>query len=202
MKIAMIVLALCLSLASALADESGIDQTPSPFVRIGAESGGAIVCGGGAGILGALGLYAVFHGTGDVVEGTDAARLSAVVLSYISFLPAGSALGAWGAGSLMHENRPFWPALLGSAGGVVAGAGVFFMSAESYEHGNYTGWVVAACLPPVGAVIGYNLGRPRDAEYGWLEQHLDMPRMAMTVTHDEFMHPVAGVKCDLLSARF
>jgi hypothetical protein len=66
-------------------------------------------------------------------------------------------------------------------------------------------WVASLAVglapPPAGAVIGYNMGRPVDASYGGFEQRLEMPRMAMTMTHDDQNRPIPGVRCDLVTLR-
>jgi hypothetical protein len=176
-------------------------------VTIGGETFGAFVGGYGSALIGTAVVATALHKPGDLIEQDIVSFAGGVVLSYLFVMPFGSALGAWGAGTTMRQNGNFWTALAGGALGMPVGAGCAIL-AQNIPYGGGANplrlvcYAVALTAQPVGAVIGYNLGRPRDAEYGWLQRHMDVPRMAMTVSHDELNQPVAGVKCDLLAARF
>ena len=103
---------------------------------------------------------------------------------------------------MLHDERPYWPALLGGCCGVAAATCIGFVWATQVAPLSPPMYAFAAALPPAGAVIGYNIGRPADASYGGFEQRLEMPRMEMTMTHDELNRPVSGVRCDLVSLKF
>jgi hypothetical protein len=171
---------------------------------IAGEAAGAVVVGYGLGIVSTAGSYFLIRPlmTDPEWGGYEAAGIAAL-LSGIAVVPAGSALGAHTAGTMLHRERPFWPALLGGYCGMVAEAGVIWATqASGFIELTAPSLVVAFALPPAGAVIGYNMGRPAGTSLGGIEQRLEMPRMAMTMTHDEWNRPVSGVRCDLVTLRF
>jgi hypothetical protein len=190
------------TIASAQAD---YDYKPVPRGwLITGEAAGAVFVGYGLGIVSTASSYFLLrpHMTDPEWGGYEAAGIAAL-LSGIAIVPAGSALGTHAAGIMMNRRRQFWPALLGGYCGMVAEAGVIWATqASGFIELTVPSLVVAFALPPAGAVIGYNMGRPARASLGGIEQRLEMPRMAMTMTHDELNQPVSGVRCDLVTLRF
>jgi hypothetical protein len=170
---------------------------------IAGEAAGAVVVGYGLGIASAAGTYFLARPHMEDPEWGNIGALVLGALVGVVVTPTSCALGTRGAGNMMHERRPFWPALLGGYCGMVAEAGVIWATqASGFIELTAPSLVVAFALPPAGAVIGYNMGRPTETSLGGIEQRLEMPRMAMTMTHDEWNRPVSGVRCDLVTLRF
>lgn len=165
------------------------------------EAAGAVMAGYGLGAFSTTGLFFVIRPHVHEQEWGDLVTLAmAAVLSGITVVPAGSALGAHAMGAMMHTKRQFWPGLLGGYCGMAAEVGLMWVVTRSDIGSPLT--ALALALPPAGAVIGYNMGRPTGANYGGFEQRLEMPRMAMTMTRDGLNRPVPGVRCDLVTLRF
>lgn len=192
---------LCLLVTVTPSAGAPLDDGPrrAPVV---AEVAGALVCGLGAGVAGYFGTIRAVYGPPDVrlvEEHFELVELG-VLVGYGAVAPAGCALGAWGAGSLFGDGRPFWPALVGSVCGSLGGVALV---AAAYKSSHIAGlFPVALALPPAGAVIGYNLGPRRQEQYGWIERRLRIPQVSAAVCRDEFNRPVAVLRCELLSARF
>jgi hypothetical protein len=180
------------------------DFRPVPRGRaIAGEAGGATVVGYGLGLAALLGTYRLLaaHPEDDFWDESNYGARLAAFGATILVTPPAFALGTWGTGSLMHQGGRYGPALLGACGGLFVAAALQLIPAFTY-HQVYVVWALGAVLPPAGAVIGYNLGRPADASYGSIERRLEMPRMGLTMMRDEQNHPVTGFRCDLVSLRF
>ena len=213
MRVLTVAALVCLSLTSARADEFDVVRSqrepwPTGWAVAGEVGAGAAV--GIAGLyVGAAGGYFTslqfLHPGSNMDEPyhAEAAIIGAICVGY----PLGFATGTWALGSIGRQGGRYWGALLGAAAGAGVTLATYYMFPAPVDvptKGIVPGIVIASMIvgPPTGAILGYNLTRPRNTEVGWLEQHLDVPRMAMTMSHDEFNQPVAGVRCDLLTARF
>jgi hypothetical protein len=175
------------------------------------ETGGAALAGYGIGAATLVGSYFLLFGPAnkhDQEYGDLATIAQAITLTGLVAWPVGSALGACWVGDRYHQDGRFWPAVLGSECGV-ATACVFFYAgtfASILTRGSALIMVpfglVAVAMPPIGAVAGYNLSRPRATRTTWIEQRLDMPRVAMTLAPDELNRPVPGLRCDIVNLKF
>ena len=167
-----------------------------PLRCLGAAAGGLA-----GSLIGIVGTVAISDAFGHPVD--DDLTLVATVggLCY----PLGCAAATWLMALPDHPRGSAWGAVVGAAVGAIPA--VYAVTRPATDDldktlDNATWFAVGAIASPVGAVLVYSLTRSQYSEYGWLEQRLDVPRMAMTISHDEFNQPVAGVKCDFLAARF
>jgi hypothetical protein len=127
--------------------------------------------------------------------------VTTMLVSYGIALPIGCSVGAWGAGSLLGDRRDYWPSLLGSGCGVIFGA-CLLTAAANIEHFDVTGaTILTLAAPPLGAVIGYNLGQPLKAGQAGVQSRFDMPRVTMAFTDDELGRPVPEARCDIVTLR-
>jgi len=138
-----------------------------------AEAGGGVVAGAivGAGLGLGLAELLVPNPYG-WAEGF--AKFGVAVFGGTIGYAAGCPLGVWGAGTLGRQRGRFLPALLGSATGMVGAAGLGALTS------NFSVFALSAvALPPIGAVVGYNMSRTGAAEYGrW--SRLGLPVVSMS----------------------
>ncbi len=109
---------------------------------------------------------------------------------------AGNALGVSYAGWRLHQGGHLWASACGAATGALVGAAWFSVDTSSAKLS------ATACvlLPMVGAVIGYNLSRPRLAVQSSFLDRLDMPTVSLQPSGEE-QTPIQ-VNVRLLSLRF
>ena len=185
--------------------QSDYDYKPVPrgWVIAG-EAGAATILGYGLGVGAFLGTFYLLDpgAHGDFWDENSLIPAAASLFTATAATATGGALGAWGVGTLLHDPRQYWPAVAGSTCGIVGAVALQFVRPLIGYPAMIPVLVLSVALPPAGAVIGYNIGRPADASYGGFEQRLEMPRMVMTVTHDGLNRPVSGVRCDLVTLRF
>ncbi len=182
---------------SPLPPQAGVSAGASPIVRSGAHErvewdafspATPLVVAGetGAGCLGGLGLgfFTSFVGAevgvwmaGDSANFPD--RLfGAIDGSNIGMLvgfAAGNALGVSIVGLLSDQGGHPWASACGAALGTLVGAAWFSVDASSAKL-SATGCVL---LPMVGAVLGYNLSRPRASPASSFLDRVEMPAVAL-----------------------
>jgi len=168
-----------------------VSESPSTGVTILAEAGGAVVGGAitGAG-LGVMLLLVRVPFSGDY-SGIANLGLGAVV-GYA----AGCPLGTCGAGALLGQTGRFLPALLGSTAGMAAAVGVALLGADDAFL------VSAAVLPPAGAVIGYNLSRPKTADEGSFLDRFELPVSSIERARGDEGNVCMAVSIRLATVRF
>ncbi len=77
---------------------------------------------------------------------------------------AGAGLGAWGVGSLARQRGRVLPAIIGGAAGTALWSGMTLVLYGLNARPSTPFLIVTGLtFTPLGAVIGYNLGRPRAA---------------------------------------
>ena len=98
-------------------------------------------------------------------------------------LAVGPAVGVYRQGRRAGETGSFWTASAGSLGGLVAGGLVglaaFGVSGQNWTAAVGSGVTVGLLAAPAGAVIGYNLSRPKPDRRSSFEGRLELPSLAV-----------------------
>jgi hypothetical protein len=134
---------------------------------VAAEGGGAVIGAALAGGVLGTGLALALQGNSGMWE-FDAfgGALGAAIGLGLGY-PAGSAAGAALVGHLTNQHGRFWPSYLGALVGTPLGALMVYKGADMRQSVGKVAVITLGCLlPPTGAVVGYNLSRPRESRLG------------------------------------
>ena len=167
----------------------------SPWAVVG-EAGGSLVAGALSGIaLGAVGF--VVSGRGIESYSTAWTTIEFASVGYT----AGTGLGAWSVGKLAKQRGSAAGAFIGSTAGLLVGAGVAALGASTKA---YPLIGVAFAFPPAGAVIGYNVGRPKEhgARASLDFTRFGLPAVSLRRVADPEGRASSVVVVQVLNARF
>jgi len=189
---------------SALLDEPG--EVPQGWVTA-AEWGGALI---GAAPFGAFGLALAGYG-----GSYDPDQLGGVILlvPLAVTAPFTTAAGTSLAGGAFHQGGSYWASLGGAAAGTVIALplvlGAFMIPREIPDFGTLGTMVVkfgvgglGVLAVPTGAVLGYNLSRPKANGQSSLESRLEPPSLALRRDRLPDGTMVNAYKATFLTARF
>ena len=131
-----------------------------PLLRIGAQTGGGIV--GGA-ILGGASAW-VIYGTLNT-QGDDAARRAAAQVGLAVGVSVGAPIGVSLTGKLLGRQGSFIISWLSSVAGLGVGYGIYgLVRAGGDSPAAKATYALTLLLPVAGAVIGYELSSPGEAQ--------------------------------------
>jgi len=230
LKSKLVLLASCFLLAvapaqSPRAEEPRKAQKPRALVYtlegLGAL-GGIACCGlGGGGCIGLgytavgwAGIFAVLTGSGDsgLTEGASQTAWMVCGLCAVA-MPAVTGYGAAAAGDRLGENGSRGWAIGGAYAGIPVAVGAVALG-WNVSHPK-SGWenpswgipfyVLGGLCIPAGAVVGYNLGKPRqaaDSHQPDIGSRLEMPAVALTAVELPDRSVEYGVKVQLAGLRF
>ena len=125
----------------------------------------------------------------------------------VAGLAFGPAVGLWGLGRRSGSTGSFWTASAGALGGLVAGGlvglAIYGVSGEAFA-GEVCGTAVGVLAAPAGAVIFYNLSRPKDTWAGVSldRARFDLPTFALRKQADPEGRVSSVVVVQVLNARF
>ncbi len=114
---------------------------------------------------------------------------------------AGSAVGTYWAGSSLKQNGTFLPTLTGALLGVPIAWGLIWAAIEM-EKSEALFLIPAFAIPPIGAVIGYNLSRPKYSKQQSLYHYLNPPTLSFRTKKYIDGENVAYLDFKLINAKF
>ena len=171
---------------------------PSAWVVAG-EAGSAL----GLGVVGGLALGALgfviggsspdFTSSGG--QGTAWVTIAGGSVGYA----AGTGLGAWAVGRRAKQEGKAGGAFLGAAAGLAVGAGIAGLGGATKFY-PLIGLAFAA--PPAGAVIGYNISRPKGEGSRSFNGRLELPQLAVRQERLADRSGVTVYDAKLVSVRF
>jgi len=170
----------------------------------GAGLGGGVLIGGGVGLVGYLALFAAASSRASSGEPVplsdfgDFALANAVVVAgtAVSYL-CGCGAGVNWAGSLMQQEGRLSAAVWGSFAGAAAavGTGLLVRRVEAFVAGGLV-------LCPTGAVVGYNLSRPKPDDVGSTWSRAGPPMLSLRTERLDQAQKVTVMSLDILSVGF
>lgn len=163
----------------------------------------------GAGCLGELvatiGVTVVVLGTAVVIP-THGSQEESIfgwaaveALSLCVVVPAAAAFGVKQVGDRYDESGSFWASYAGGLVGVAGACGVTFLTAS--VAGPMAMLVLGPTLPPLGAMVGYNMSRPEQNRSDLQGRRFLPPSMSLTLTSRSDGARVAGISVRLLTVR-
>lgn len=114
---------------------------------------------------------------------------------------AGSAVGTYWAGSSLKQNGTFLPTLTGALLGVPISWGLIWAAIEM-EKSEALFLIPAFAIPPIGAVIGYNLSRPKSSKQQTLFHHLNFPTLGLRTEKSIEAKTITYLDFKLINAKF
>lgn len=156
--------ALFLACLSARAQSAPPEATrPMPTaLRVGVESGAGLL--GGA-ILGGAAAWTLYSALGSSQTGNEDSRRTAAQVGAAVGMSVGAPIGVSLAGQLLNRRGSFIISWLSSVAGLGVGYGIYGLARSGSDSSLAKGtYALTLLLPVAGAVIGYELSSPSDAD--------------------------------------
>jgi hypothetical protein len=196
-KSGFVILAACLlRVALAQVYPHNEDSPWADWGTIAREAGaglvGSVLGGIGGVCVGGIAGLAFSHDIADMTwEG-----LALMGTGAVAGISLGTTIGTYAAGRARHQGGRWGPTFLGALAGTAVGAPVAYLGSRVTPPLA----LIGALLPATGAVVGYNLSRPKPATSSSFFDRLDYPTVALLPSGRKPTPPSLDVR--LLNVRF
>ncbi len=206
MRIIITIIICCgFALCNDLNNDPGISDTLKPRhsqrTIIAAEFTGGFLGGVITGTLIGYGSALVFNDREAVGDNVGIRAVTAFFLGASISYPFGAVIGTYWAGSSLEQGGNFFPTLTGALLGVPVMWGLFYLSSE-LKRNQYLLLIPALAFPPLGAVIGYNLSRPKSSKQQTLYHYLNPPTLGLRTEKSIEGETITYLDFKLINAKF